>query len=99
MSRRPSHEESQTKQKQVTRSGYLLPSSNAGNGARSAATDGGAAAINACNQCDEQGYRNGSIVCDHVDRAATTARGMQACRDALKPKPPPPHEETDPWAK
>lgn len=40
-------------------------------------------AIDNCDLCDPDGYRNGGIVCDHIDRTATAARGIAACRAAL----------------
>jgi hypothetical protein len=43
-------------------------------------------AIDACDRCDGDGYRNG-VVCDHVDRADVAARGAAACRAALSKLP------------
>jgi hypothetical protein len=46
------------------------------------------AAIEACGLCDADGYLPTRVVCDHVDRVDTNARGMAACRAALtKPDP------------
>lgn len=41
------------------------------------------AAITACGLCDDDGYR-GHQVCDHIDRAETTAAGIAAVRAALR---------------
>ena len=35
-----------------------------------------------CPLCDDEGYR-GSTICDHVDRADITARGLAKCREVL----------------
>jgi hypothetical protein len=43
-------------------------------------------AIDACDRCDEDGYRNG-VVCDHVNRSDIAARGAAACRAALSKLP------------
>jgi hypothetical protein len=40
-------------------------------------------AIDACDLCDEDGYRNG-IVCDHVDRTETARAGRAAVTAAIK---------------
>ena len=52
-----------------------------------------AAAIRACGLCDPDGYLPTRVVCDHVDRVDTNARGMAACRAALA-KPAEPETET-----
>lgn len=35
-----------------------------------------------CGLCDDDGYR-GPVVCDHVDRAETTQRGLAKCHEVL----------------
>lgn len=40
------------------------------------------AAIQACDICDEDGYR-GATVCDHIDRTNTAARGINQVRQAM----------------
>jgi hypothetical protein len=43
--------------------------------------------IDNCQLCDDVGYRPSGAVCDHVDRTATAARGIAACRAALAKLP------------
>lgn len=42
-----------------------------------------ARAIVECQLCDDDGYRNRSHVCDHVDRTETAARGIAKAREVL----------------
>ncbi len=41
-------------------------------------------AIKLCHLCDEKGYRALGVVCDHVDRRETHARGMALVREELR---------------
>jgi hypothetical protein len=36
-----------------------------------------------CSQCDENGYRPNGMVCDHIDRQLTAARGVANIRAAM----------------
>jgi len=42
-----------------------------------------ALAIAHCHLCDDDGYRNGAIPCDHIDRTQTAQRGIAAVRAAM----------------
>jgi hypothetical protein len=50
---------------------------------RQADADVAAMAVVNCGLCDDEGYR-GPVVCDHVDRTETSARGMAAVRAAIE---------------
>lgn len=41
-------------------------------------------AIRSCTLCDENGYRMGSTVCDHIDHRPIYARGMAAVNAVLE---------------
>lgn len=45
------------------------------------------AARDRCQLCDDEGYRPNRCVCDHVDRADISRRGMEKVRAALSKLP------------
>lgn len=42
-----------------------------------------AAGIPDCTGCDDAGYRPSGLICDHVDRTGTVARGRELVRAAM----------------
>ena len=39
-----------------------------------------------CELCDDDGYRNGAVVCDHIDHSLAAKRGMYLIRQVLEKK-------------